>query len=255
VGGEKDRSEELLRRARELEARAGERRSTARSGGEGPRPGLDELAWLARVIRRCREIFTEVGQVLEQVARYTGPLRPVGRGLWRATKFTAHRASHVRGAEGAFEFSPRKTARSLLALAAAPMLIYSAYNLATRHGGVFLINDKHLVSGDTDEYQVGGCWQKTVGRTSCEKGEGVIVLIRPTWIPGTGIFSATYDEDVGLVPLQGKCELRTYGIYLRLPWMPLLRGVLKPVAIGIGQCEGIAATSGAPATVESEGVR
>jgi hypothetical protein len=94
-----------------------------------------------------------------------------------------------------------------------------------------------------------------VGRTSCEKGEGVIVLIRPAWIPATGIFSATYDEDVGLVPLQGKCELGTYGIYLRLPWMPFLRGALKPVAIEIGQCEGIAAASQLPTAVESEVAR
>ena len=65
------------------------------------------------------------------------------------------------------------------------------------------------------------------------------MLIRPTWIPQTGIFSVTYDEDVGVVPFQGECELRTYGIYLRLPWMPFLRGVLKPVAIGIGQCQGV----------------
>jgi hypothetical protein len=255
-----DRSDELLRRARELEARAGEAKtaaeeSAARSGGERSGYGVDDLAWLARAIRRVRQIFAEAKQVLEQVARYTGPLRPVGRGLWRATKFAAHRSSHVRRAEGTFEFSPRKTARSLLALAAAPVLLYSVYNATTRHGGVFLINDKHLVSGDTDEYQMGGCWQTMVGRRSCEKGEGVIVLIRPAWIPGTGIFSATYDEDVGLIPLQGKCELRTYGIYLRLPWMPFLRGALKPVAIGIGQCEGIAAATGPPPAVGTEGAR
>lgn len=176
--------------------------------------------------------------MLDQTLRWTGPFWWVLRRLGRGAGLLAHRASHVRTAEGAFELSPRKAARSLVALFVAPMLAYLVYNLATRHEGVFLINDKHLVSGETDEYQMGGCWQRTPAQTSCPRGEGEIVLIRPAWIPQTGIFSITYDEDVGVVPLQGRCELETYGVYLRTPWMPLLRGTLKPVAIAIGKCEG-----------------
>lgn len=252
MGGSTERSDELRRRARELEARAGERGLPTEERRAAARQGLEGLAWIGRTIGRIRQIFGETREVLEQVARYTGPLRPVGRGLWRAMKFVAHRASHVRSADGAFEFSPRKVARSLMAVAAMPMLMYSVYNATTRHSGQFLINDKHLVSGETDEYQMGGCWQLVAGQNSCGKGEGVIVLIRPTWIPRTGIFSATYDEDVGLVPLQGKCELTTYGIYLRLPWMPFLRGALKPVAIAVGKCEGIASAGSGPAEKSPE---
>jgi hypothetical protein len=37
--------------------------------------------------------------------------------------------------------------------------------------------------------------------------------------------------------------------------MPFLRGALKPVAIEIGQCEGIAAASQLPTAVESEVAR
>lgn len=247
MSDQSERSEELLRRARELEARAGARKTeqgTATQAVEG-------LAWIGRTIRRIRQIFAEAAQVLEQIARYAGPLRPVGRVLWRATKFTAHRASHVRNAAGEFEFSPRKVARSLIAIVVLPVVVYVVYNLTTRQSGLFIINDKHLVSGETDEYQMGGCWQRRPGQTSCDRGEGVIVLIRPAWIPDTGIFSVTYDEDVGLVPLQGKCELETYGIYLRMPWMPFLRGALKPVAIAIGQCHGIAAAGSAAAPEDS----
>jgi hypothetical protein len=242
---ERERTEELLRRARELETRAAEGASerearAARSSTARLRDGLEEITWLAGAIRRVRRACVEGAQVVDQVLRWTGPLWWTVKRLGRGTGFVAHRASHVRVAAGAFEFSPRKTARSLVLLLLTPLVLYTIYNATTRHSGIFLINDKHLISGDTDEYQVGGCWQRAGGQSTCEQGEGVIVLIRPTWIPQTGIFSVTYDEDVGVVPLQGRCDLRTYGIYLRTPWMPLLRGALKPVAIGIGQCEGLA---------------
>ncbi len=237
-----DRADELLRRARELEARASARVAEARARAalpRGLREGLEDVTWLAGWIRSVRRTCAEGAQVLGQILRWTGPLHWIVRAVWSASSFVAHRASHVRVGADVFEFSPRKTARSLVALLATPLLAYSAYNATTRHSGVFLINDKHLVSGATDEYQMGGCWQRVAGQTSCEKGEGVIVLIRPVWVPQTGIFSVTYDEDVGVVPFQGRCELRTYGIYLRLPWMPFLRGALKPVAIGIGHCQGV----------------
>jgi hypothetical protein len=245
VGEDSDRADELLRRARELEARTAERVAEAekratRSRAAELRDGLADVGWLAGGIRRVRLLLAEGWEVLDQILRWTGPLRWILRGAWSGAAFVAHRASHVRVGADVFHFSPRKTARSVLALLVAPLVLYAVYNATTRRSGVFLINDKHLVSGETDEYQMGGCWQRIAGQSSCEKGEGVIVLIRPAWIPQTGIFSVTYDEDVGVVPLQGRCELQTYGIYLRTPWMPLLRGALKPIAIGIGQCEGLA---------------
>jgi hypothetical protein len=232
-----------LRRARELEARAAERASEAEARAARSPPSrlgdsLEDVAWLAGAVRRVRRAVVEGAEVLDRTLRWTGPIWWVLRRLGRGAGILAHRASHVRTEPDAFEFSPRKAARSLIALFVAPMVAYAAYNLATRHAGVFLINDKHLVSGETDEYQMGGCWQRTPDQTSCARGDGEIVLIRPAWIPQTGIFSITYDEDVGVVPLQGRCELETYGIYLRTPWVPLLRGALKPVAIGIGKCEG-----------------
>ncbi len=245
MADEHDRTDELLRRARRIEkdadqeVAASETRA-ARNRTEGLRHGLEDVAWLASGIRRARRFMGEGRKVLTQMGRYTGPFATVAAALWRTFAFVAHRASHIRVAENEFDFSPKKTARSLLICLAIPCAAYIVYNLSTRHEGVFLINDKHLVSEESDEYQMGGCWRKTPTHSSCEKGEGVIVLIRPAWIPSTGIFSATYDEDVGVVPLQGKCELETYGIYLRMPWMPFLRGALKPIAIGVGQCDGIA---------------
>ena len=239
----KERAEELLRRAAELEARAQPPREAPEVDGAlgRLREGLEDVTWLARGIRRLRRIAHETAQVLVEVARWTGPLWWILRRLGAGAGFVAHRATHVRVADGSFELSPRKAARSLIALAAFPVAVYAVYNLSTRHRGVFLINDKHLVSGETDEYQIGGCWQRDPAQSSCEKGEGEIVLIRPAWIPATGIFSVTYDEDVGVVPLQGKCHLGTYGIYLRTPWLPFLRGALKPIAIEIGKCDGLAA--------------
>lgn len=241
-----ERAEELLRRAGEIEARSRERRTGPAPGAPRSelREGLADVAWLAGGVRRLRRQLQETGRVLARIARWTGPLWWISRGLWSALRFVAHRASHVRTVEGSFELSPRKAGRSVLLLVLAPVLLYVVYNLSTRHTGVFLINDKHLVSGETDEYQMGGCWQRRSGQTSCERGEGEIVLIRPAWIPATGIFSITYDEDVGVVPLQGRCQLVTYGIYLRTPWLPLLRGALKPIAIEIGQCDGLAGASG-----------
>jgi len=223
----------LLRRARELEARA------HAGGARRLRDGLDDVGWLARGLRRLHRLVVETGSVLAEVARYTGPLWWIVRGTARVLGRGAFRASHVEVAPAVFELSPRKTARSLVVLLALPVVTYAVYNATTRHAGVFLINDKHLVSGETDEYQMGGCWQREPSQTACPRGEGVIVLIRPAWIPATGIFSATYDEEVGVVPLQGRCELGTYGVYLRPPWLPFLRGALKPVAIRIGRCEGV----------------
>jgi hypothetical protein len=242
VSDSKQRAEELLRRAADLEARARERpaRAQIEPGRDSLREGLEDVTWLARGIRRAARLGRETGVVLAQILRWTGPLWWVLRGLGAAVGFVAYRASHVRTSAGDYELSPRKAARSLMVLCAAPVVLYTVYNLSTRHSGVFLINDKHLVSGETDEYQMGGCWQRRPEQTSCERGEGEIVLIRPAWIPATGIFSVTYDEDVGVVPLQGKCELVTYGIYLRTPWLPFLRGALKPIAIEIGKCDGIA---------------
>lgn len=241
-----DRSAELLRRARELEART---RSDATRGGTSRtvRDALDDLGWLARTVRRLRRFTVETGTLLVEVLRYTGPLWWIVRGVGLGVGRVAFHASHVRVAPDVYELSPKKTARSLMLAVALPVLAYVAYNASTRHRGVFLINDKHLVSGETDEYQMGGCWQREPTQTACHRGEGVIVLIRPTWIPQTGIFSVTYDEDVGVVPLQGRCELATYGIYLRLPWLPFLRGALKPIAVGIGRCEGITGLEAAPA--------
>lgn len=241
MGDGDDRTEELLRRARELEARTRtDDGPVSRSGAERLRDGLDDVSWLASGVRRLRRLVVESGSVLAELARYTGPVWWIVRRMSLAVGRVAFRASHVRVGADTFELSPKKAARSLATLVAAPLVAYAVYNATTRHEGLFLINDKHLVSGDTDEYQMGGCWQQHPAQSACHRGEGVIVLIRPTWIPGTGIFSVTYDEDVGVVPLQGRCELGTYGIYLRLPWMPLLRGALKPVAIAIGRCESMA---------------
>jgi NAD(P)-dependent dehydrogenase (short-subunit alcohol dehydrogenase family) len=247
VGDPPDRSEELLRRAQRLEERAGKEvaavdRRSSRRRAERLGDTLEEVAWLARGVRRVRVIAAESRQVLAQLARYTGPLAVIVRALASAAAFVAHRASHVKVGDDVFEFSPKKAARSVVALVLLPVLAYVVYNLATRHSGVFLINDKHLVSGETDEYQIGGCWQVTPEQRACEKGQGVIVLIRPAWIPDMGIFSVTYDDDVGVVPLQGRCHLGTYGIYLRVPWLPFLRGALKPIAIEIGRCDGIASS-------------
>jgi len=240
VGDDDDRTDALLRRARELEAR------TRASGAGRLRDGLDDIGWLARGLRRLRRFVVETGSVLAEVARYTGPLWWIVRGAARAGGRLAFRASHVEVAPDVFELSPRKAARSVLVLLALPVAVYVVYNATTRHQGVFLINDKHLVSGETDEYQMGGCWQREPSQAACKRGEGEIVLIRPTWIPATGIFSATYDEEVGVVPLQGRCELGTYGIYLRTPWLPFLRGALKPIAIEIGRCEGVGGGSAEP---------
>jgi hypothetical protein len=249
VGRETDRADELLRRARELETRTAAgadaaETHAARSRAAGLRSSLEEIGWLAGAIRRVRRAVVEGAQVLDQIMRWTGPLWWIVRRVWWGTTFVAHRASHVRVDANVFEFSPRKTARSVGWMLVTPLIVYAVHTATTRHSGVFLITDKHLVSGDTAEYQMGGCWERVAGQSSCGKGDGEIVLIRPAWIPQTGIFSVTYDEDVGVIPLQGKCELRTYGIYLRTPWMPLLRGALKPVAIAIGQCEGLAAGAG-----------
>ena len=145
------------------------------------------------------------------------------------------------GTRSLLEFSGKRLVRSLGYTFLIYVLILVLYVFGTRREGVFLISNYHLVNGESDVYQAGGCMKRSSTQSTCEQGEAEIVLIRPSWIPGMGLNPLYYDEQVGQIPIQGECYLGVYGWYLRGP--ALTRGLLKPVAYHVEKCRGIVPTA------------
>jgi hypothetical protein len=102
--------------------------------------------------------------------------------------------------------------------------------------GDFIINNYHLVDGESDVYQIGGCMRTSPDQITCDHHNAEIVLVRPAWMPGMGLNPFSFDEDAGQIPIQGECRIGMYGWYLRGP--SLTRGLLKPVAYSVSECRG-----------------
>ena len=137
-------------------------------------------------------------------------------------------------------FAPKRFLKSMGIAFLIYVVVIMFYVFGTRREGVFLINNYHLIDGESDVYQAGGCMKHASDQTVCPEGEGEIVLIRPSWVPPMGLNPLDYDEDVGQIPIQGECFLGVYGWYLRGP--SLTRGLLKPVVYEVQQCRGIGQT-------------
>jgi len=241
VEDERNAADDLLERARRLEERAADSAGDAPKRIRQPRqPEDDDIAWIWRKVRSLLRLLREIGKVFSKLIQFSGPLRPVfrffGRGIKRIFLFLtcARDDTGVRSIE---TFSAQRLFRSAGIIILVYVVLLVGYVYGTRREGIFLINNFHLIDGESDVYQVGGCMKRSSTQVSCDEGEAEIVLIRPAWIPGMGINAFAYDEDVGQIPIQGECNIGMYGWYLRGP--KLTRGLLKPVAYRIDRCTAV----------------
>ena len=206
-----NRDDELLRRARELGAKAGELTRQQQLAAESPWQRLQRrYAWLDRLDDRTRAVGAVLGPVLSFIGRL------LGWGLaW--FRWAAYRPARSTGEQP--RFSLRRlavcAALTLAGLFALHMLLSAIYFYSTRfEETVYVTGKQEIETGEL--YQFGGC---TSLPCSTQTDNGKFYLIESSlyfpslFYPEENVFANIPQQDAA-------CHVNGYGIYFRsLRWL------------------------------------